>query len=62
MNDTEMLDWLEKNCDYFEHGSRSMDDGYWPQSVEDYGVDYNNRFIGMTLREYIQTRMKEELK
>jgi hypothetical protein len=52
--DTEILGWLEKNMDYFEHGGRSLGDGYWPQSANP-----ESPYFGLSLREYIETRMEE---
>ena len=57
--DTEILDWIMLNMDYFEHGGRSLGDGYWPQTEEDFDADPESHYIGLSLRDYIETRMEE---
>lgn len=60
MKDGEILKWLEDNMYYMEHGERNTSDGYWPQTEDDYDIDPESPYIGMSLREYIETRAKEQ--
>jgi hypothetical protein len=59
MTDTQVLNWIERNCHYMEHNGK-MPDGYWPQEKQDFDNDPSQeRFYGLSLREYVETRIKE---
>ena len=54
LNDTQILDWLEKNCVYFEHGDRTDESSYWPHKETDCAPV--EAFAGLSIREYVETR------
>jgi hypothetical protein len=56
------LDWIEQNVNYLEHGSIKDRDLYWPQTSEDYEIDPESPYLGLTLLEYIDARLSETLK
>ena len=61
MTDTEILNWLLSNITYMEHGSVADRYKYWPQSVEDFEMDLDSHYIGLNLRDYVETRISESL-
>ena len=58
MTDTEILNWLEKNCGYMEHGDTRDRSGYWPHRETD--CEPKMEFVGLTLREYVELRAATE--
>ncbi len=58
MTDTDILNWLEKNCGYMEHGGPRDRSGYWPHQETDPAPKME--FVGLTLREYVKLRAATE--
>ena len=62
MTDTQILEWILTNCYYIEH-DKLLPDGYWPQEKQDFDNDPSQeRFYGLSLREYVAARIGEEAK
>lgn len=55
ISDADRMEWLDKNCYYFEHHKVVLRDGYWPHTGEA-PVDVE-AYINLTLREYIDARI-----
>lgn len=58
MTDTERMNWLMKNCTYFEWGGRDCKDGFWPHEDDMPGVKhFKPDFVGLHLRDYIDSQL-----
>ena len=53
--DKQILDWLEANVVYMEHGDKKDLSKYWPQTDTDICPDED--CVDLTLREYVERMM-----
>jgi hypothetical protein len=53
--DSEILDWLEANVVYMEHGDKADMSKYWPQSHTD--PEPEEGCVDLSLREYVERMM-----
>lgn len=60
MTDTERMNWLVQHCYYLEHNKEDPN-GFWPHQAEP-GMYFNSDYVELTLRDYIDQRIKETAK
>ena len=60
MNDTQILNWLLENITYMEHGVARG--AFWPHldPQGDKMIIFEEDKEGLTLREYVEARIKEQ--
>ncbi len=59
MDDKLILDWLLANVNYMEHGPGKYN--FWPHDDSDPVFIYEEDKLGLTLRQYIEARIKESM-
>ena len=61
MTDTEVLKWMLENINDMEHHAiKEHPYNFWPHDNSDPGLLFEEEKVGMTLREYVESRMKEQ--
>lgn len=56
--DTKVLNWLLERTTYLEHSRDEY--GWWPHLSDCQSCDYEKNKVGLSLREYVEARIKEE--
>lgn len=60
-SDTEVLNWILENINYMEHGANKEHPyNFWPHDNSDPHYIYQEDKLNMTLREYVEARIKEQ--